>query len=86
MHQASKDCNIQKLYSTIFHPAVSKLTDHIPCLVAQSCLILCDPMDCRPPGFSVHGILHKNTGVGRHFLLQGIFPSQGSNSGLLHGR
>ena len=25
------------------------------CLVAQSCLILCDPMDCSPPGFSVHG-------------------------------
>ena len=26
-------------------------------LVAQSCLTLCDPMDCRPPGFCVHGIL-----------------------------
>ena len=25
--------------------------------VAQSCLTLCDPMDCNPPGFSVHGIL-----------------------------
>ena len=25
--------------------------------VAQSCLTLCDPMDCRPPGSSVHGIL-----------------------------
>ena len=25
----------------------------------------------------------KNTGVGRHFLLQGIFPTQGSNTGLL---
>ena len=23
----------------------------------QSCLTLCDPTDCRPPGFSVHGIL-----------------------------
>ena len=23
----------------------------------QSCLALCDPMDCRPPGSSVHGIL-----------------------------
>ena len=23
----------------------------------QSCLTLCDPMDCNPPGFSVHGIL-----------------------------
>ena len=25
-------------------------------LVAQSCPTLCDPMDCSPPGFSVHGI------------------------------
>ena len=24
-------------------------------LVAQLCLTLCDPMDCSPPGFSVHG-------------------------------
>ena len=24
------------------------------CSVAQSCLILCDPMDCRTPGFPVH--------------------------------
>ena len=25
----------------------------------QSCLILCDPMDCGPPGSSVHGILQE---------------------------
>ena len=28
----------------------------------------------------------KNTGVGHHFLLQGIFPTQGLNLGLLHCR
>ena len=27
------------------------------CLVAQSCLTLCDTVDCSPPGSSVHGIL-----------------------------
>ena len=27
------------------------------CLVTQSCPTLCDPMDCSPPGSSVHGIL-----------------------------
>ena len=27
------------------------------CSVAQSCLTLCDPMDCSPPGSSVHGML-----------------------------
>ena len=26
------------------------------CVCAQSYLTLCDPMDCRPPGTSVHGI------------------------------
>ena len=57
------------------------------CLVAQSCLILCDPMDCSLPGSSVHGDSPgKNTGVDCYALLQGIFPSQGSNPGLLHCR
>ena len=28
----------------------------------------------------------KNTGVGCHFLLQGIFPTQGLNPGLPHSR
>ena len=37
------------------------------------------------PGSSVHGDSPgKNTGVGCHFLLQGIFPNQGWNPGLLH--
>ena len=44
----------------------------------------CDPMDCSPPGSSV--FLGKNTGVGCHFLLQGIFLTQESNQGLLHCR
>ena len=56
-------------------------------LLAQSCPTLCKPMDCSPPGSSVHGDSPgKNTGVGCHFLLQGIFFTQGSNLGLLHCR
>jgi len=44
------------------------------CLVTQLCLPLCDPMDCSLPGFSVHGDSPgKNTGMGCHALLQGIF-------------
>ena len=55
--------------------------------VIQSCLTLCNPMDCSPPGSSVHGNSPgKNTGVGSHALLLGIFPTQGSNPGLLHCR
>ena len=46
-------------------------------LVTQLCPTLCDPMDCSPPGSSVHGdSLGKATGVGCHALLQGIFPTQ----------
>ena len=57
------------------------------CLVAQSCLNLCDPMNCSPPGSSVHvDSPGKSTGVGSHVLLLGIFPTQGSNPGIPHCR
>ena len=50
-----------------------------------SCLTLCNPMGYSPPGSSVHEISPgKNTGVGYYALLQGIFPTQGSNTLLLH--
>ena len=42
-------------------------------------------MDCSPSGSSVRGDSPgKNTGVGCHFLLQGIFLTQGSNPSLLY--
>ena len=57
------------------------------CLVTQSCLTLCDPMDCRLPGSSVLGDSSgKITGVGCHALLHGTFPTQGLNPSLLHCR
>ena len=37
--------------------------------VAQSCPTLSDPMDCSPPGSSIHRIPGKGTGVGCHCLL-----------------
>ena len=41
--------------------------------------LFCDPMDCSPPGFSVHGISQARIlELGCHFLLQGIFLTQGS--------
>ena len=56
-------------------------------LVAQSRLTLCNPTDCSPPGSSVHGDSPgKNTRVGCHSLLQGLFPTQGFNPGLLDCR
>ena len=52
----------------------------------QLCLTLCNPMDCSPPGrllcpWDPPG---KNTGVGCHALLHGIFLTQGLNPCLLH--
>ena len=50
--------------------------------VAQSCLTLCNPMDYTVPGILQARILE----LGSLSLLQGIFPTQGSNPGLLHCR
>ena len=57
---------------------------HTRAQLLQSCLTLCDPMDYGPLGSSVHGDFPgKNTGVGWHALLQGIFLAQRSNPRLL---
>ena len=50
--------------------------------VAQSCLTVCDPVDCGPPGFSIHGIPQAR------LLEWGAisFPIQGSNPVLPHCR
>ena len=54
-------------------------------LVAQSFQTLYDPTDYSPPRSSVHGDSPgKNTAMGCHALLQGIFLTQGWNSGLPH--
>ena len=55
-------------------------------IVLLKCVrLFCDPKDCSLPGSSVHGILQARiTGVGCYFILQGIFPTQGSNPCLLH--
>ena len=53
------------------------------------CLTLCDPMDCRPPGSSVHGISQARIleWVTISFSQpKGVFPTQGSNLHLLHCR
>ena len=49
----------------------------------QSCPTLCYPVDCSPSGFSVQDSPGKNTRVGCHTPLQGIFQAQGLNLHLL---
>ena len=54
------------------------------CCLVSHVLLLGDPIDHSPPGFSVHGIFPgKNAGEGCHFLLQGIFLIQGLSLHLL---
>ena len=52
-------------------------------LVTQSCSTLCDPMGDSLPGCPWNSP-GKNTGVGSHSLLRGIFSTQGLKLGLLH--
>ena len=50
----------------------------------QSCPTLCNPVDCSPPGSSVHGVLQA--GILEWVAVSfsgGIFQTQGSNRGLL---
>ena len=52
-----------------------------------SCVRLCGPVDCSPSCSSCPwNFLGKNTGVGCYAHNQGIFPTQGSNPGLLYCR
>ena len=68
---------------------------HLNCVRAKSMYIyvsfICSVVsDSVTPWTVACRLLHpwdslgKNTGVGCHFLLQGVFPTQGSNLGLLH--
>ena len=57
------------------------------CYVASFCLTLCDPVDCRLPGSSVHGILQARILEWVAMpSFRGISPTQGLNSGLPHCR
>ena len=71
-------CNIVKLNK------IKKKKKESESEVSQSCPTLCDPMDTRLP--HPWDFLGKSTGLGCHFLLQGIFPTQGLNPGLPHCR
>ena len=49
--------------------------------VAQSCPTLCDPMDCSPPGSSVHGILQARILEWLPFSSPGDLPKPGIEPG-----
>ena len=74
------------------HNSTITIIIYVLFLVARSCPTLWDPLvhplvHSSAPGSSVHGDSPgRNTAVGCHALLQGIFPTQGSNPGLPHCR
>ena len=72
---------------TIFFNGIS-FAFCVVCVKSLSCVrLFVTPTDYTLSGSSVHGDSPgKNTGVGCHALLQGIFPTQGSNPGLPHCR
>ena len=45
-------------------------------LIAHSCPTLCDPMDCSPAGYSVHGFSKQEYWSGLPFPSPGIFPTE----------
>ena len=49
-------------------------------LFIQSCLSLCNPLDCSPPGTSVHGILQAEYWSGLPCLSPGDLPNPGIQS------
>ena len=65
-----------------FGEEIPFFTTQVKVKVAQSCPSLCNPMD-----YTVHGILQARILEWVAFsFLRGIFPTQGSNSGLPHCR
>ena len=69
------------LQARILEYSVPFSRDHPnPRIKPRSPTLQVDSLPAEPPGKP------KNTGVGSLSLLQGIFPTQESNQGLLHGR
>ena len=85
---------IRQLQWMLFHVKKSNGTTYMQyvyvcvyVLVAQLSLTLRNPMDCSLPRLLCPwNSPGKSTGMGFHFLLQGIFPTQGWNPSLLQCR
>ena len=84
MFQVYESLLYREHYISVFHlhwqQNKNKRAKTVRLCCAQLRLTLCGPMNCSPPGSSVLGDSPgKNSGVGYHAFLQGIFPTQGSS-------
>ena len=68
-------CHYHLFLQTSPFPSVSWWVSVFP--VTQSCLTLCNPLDCSLPGSSVHGIFPKRIWSELPFLSPGHLPSPG---------
>ena len=87
MQLVSENPNIIELQKQCTYTVVLSVPSASACSVSKLCLTLCEPVDCSLSGSVAclsTGFLGKDTGVGCHFLLQGIFPTQGLNLCLQH--
>ena len=75
----SMDCSLPG--SSVHGIFQARVLEWVAIVFAQSCPVLCLPMDCSPWNY-----LRQNPGVGSRSLLQRIFPTQKSNPGLPHCR
>ena len=68
--------------STWFNPCKGRCMHDAKLL--QTCPTLCTPWTIALQASLTMGFSSKNTGVGNHFLLRGIFTTQGSNPHVLY--
>ena len=82
-----QDLKCYHQYSVLFFPFQFSYSLLLLCLVTKLCLTLLQPHELQPTRlFCSWNFPGKHTGVGCHFLLQGIFLTQESNLCLLHCR
>ena len=80
-------CNLEYAAQELFFTSLPCSPSYMKVLIPQSCPAVCNLMDCGLPGnFCPWNSSGKNIGMGCHFLLQWIFPTQESNLGLPHCR
>ena len=88
LQPGSEQGNVLLIFSPSWFPTKPCLNSRLAscaCSVTQSCLTLCDPMDCSPPGSSVQRISQARIQewIAISFP-QGIFSTQEWNPHLLH--
>ena len=79
-------CTSHSYSSFLFVVLATDFPLRVQSIVTQSCQLFATPWTTAHQAPLSMGFSRQNTGVDCHFLLQGTFPTQGSNLGLPHWR